>query len=387
MEIVKNVLLLSEIFPPVKGGSGRWFWEVYSRIQQDDVVIAAGQNSLASEFDQVSPLKTYRLPLASSCWGLKSLTGLKFYWRIFRLVRQIVKQENIEVIHCGRCLPEGFIGYLINKTMGIPYICFIHGEDVETAATSRELSWIVRKALNGAEYLVCNSQNTATILLNTWNSESSKTKVINPGVDTKRFVPADHDPETRAALGWNERPVILTVGRLQERKGHDMMIKALPVLKEQFPDILYAIIGGGEQRPILDNLVDKLGLTENVLFMSEVSDEQMIQCYQQCNLFILPNRTVGRDIEGFGMVLVEAQACGKPVIAGDSGGTSETMLIGESGYIVDCTSVPAMVEHILPILKDPILANNMGKKGCAHANAKLDWQALSLQAKWLFEKI
>lgn len=384
---MKKVLLFSEIFPPVKGGSGRWFWEVYTRIQQNDVVIAAGKSNVESEFDQISPLNTYRLPLNSSSWGLKSVTGLKFYWRIFRLVRQIIKQENIEVIHCGRCLPEGFIGYLINKTMGIPYICFIHGEDVETAATSRELSWIVKKALSGAKYLVCNSQNTATILLNTWHTASAKTKVINPGVDTKRFVPAEYNSEIRTALGWNERPVILTVGRLQERKGHDMMIKALPAIKEQVPDILYAIIGDGEQRPLLDSLVNKLGLIENVMFMSEISDDQMIQCYQQCNLFILPNRTVGRDIEGFGMVLVEAQACGKPVIAGNSGGTAETMLVGESGYIVDCTSVGSMVEQIIPILKDTKLASRMGARGCAHVNVNLDWQGLSQQAKQLFEKV
>lgn len=384
---MKKTLLLSEIFPPTKGGSGRWFWEVYTRIQQGDVVVAAGQTSAAEDFDLSTPFKTYRLPLSSTSWGLKSIVGLKFYWQIFKLVRRIVKQENIEVIHCGRCIPEGFIAYLIKIFIGIPYICYVHGEDMETAATSRELSWIVNKALGGAEYMVCNSQNTAKILHGTWNCLSSKVVVVNPGVDAQFFIPADYSPEIRSVLGWGSRPVVLTVGRLQKRKGQDMVIKALVRVKQQIPDVLYAVVGEGSQRPLLENLVEELKLTDNVLFMSEISDENMIECYQQCNVFILPNRTVDRDIEGFGMVLVEAQACGKPVIAGDSGGTAETMLIGESGYVVDCTSVELISEKVLTLLTDETLAREMGEVGCAHVNSTLNWPALSQQAKQVFDRI
>ena len=214
-----------------------------------------------------------------------------------------------------------------------------------------------------------------------------KIKVIHPGVYTQRFFPLDYTPDTRSMLGWGERLVILTVGRLQKRKGHDMMIKALPAIKEHFPDVLYAIIGDGAQRVVLDGLVNELGLADNVLFMSETSDETMIKCYQQCNLFILPNRTVERDIEGFGMVLVEAQACGKPVIAGDSGGTIETMLVGESGFIVDCTSTSAIVEKIIYMLKNENTSSVMGERGRIHVNENLDWQALSQKAKQLFERV
>lgn len=383
---MKKVLLLSEIFPPVKGGSGRWFWEIYTRMK-GDTVVAAGESDKAQSFDQKSPLKTYRLPLSSHSWGLRSVTGLKFYWRIYRKICKIVKEGGIEVLHCGRCIPEGFIAYLIKKRLGTPYICFIHGEDVEMAATSRELSWIVRKALNNAEYLVCNSQNTANILLQQWAQPDSRVKVINPGVDAEQFTPADSNLEIRSQLGWQQRPVILTVGRLQKRKGHDKMIEALLQVKKVVPDVLYAIIGDGAERTALQAQVKALELTENVLFMSEISDAEMIHCYQQCDLFILPNRTEGRDIEGFGMVLVEAQACGKPVIAGDSGGTAETMLVNESGYIIDCTDPTLIAERVTTLLQDSVLATEMGKKGVEHVRAKLDWQALSNQAEIFFENV
>ncbi|MEP7702679.1 glycosyltransferase family 4 protein [Paraglaciecola sp. 25GB23A] len=381
---MRKTLLLSEIFPPVKGGSGRWFWEVYTRLPAENIVVAAGQTESAYNFDTTSPLKTYRLPLSSHSWGLKSKSGLLYYWRVYREVRRLIKNEKIEILHCGRCLPEGFIGYLIKKLHGIPYICYIHGEDVETAATSRELTWIVNKALNGATKLICNSQNSARILLDKWDSPPSKTFVINPGVDALQFSPATPDENIKATLNWENRNVILTVGRLQERKGHDMLMKALPAIVDKFPLTLYAIIGNGEQKEHLKKLVETLSMEKHVMFMDEINDQQMIQCYQQCDVFVLPNRTVDNDIEGFGIVLVEAQACGKPVIAGNSGGTSETMKINESGFIVDCNTPNELVKKISYLFSYPDKANEMGKLGRAHVESTLDWKQLIILIKQHF---
>ncbi|QHJ11282.1 GDP-mannose-dependent alpha-(1-6)-phosphatidylinositol monomannoside mannosyltransferase [Paraglaciecola mesophila] len=384
---MKKTLLLSEIFPPVKGGSGRWFWEVYTRIAQDNVVVAAGQDAKSDEVDATSPLKTYRLPLSSWSWGLKSLTGLKYYFRVLRNVIKVAKQNDIQVIHCGRCLPEGFIGFMISKIKGIPYICYVHGEDVETAATSRELSWIVNKALSGATRLIANSQNTADILLNNWHTEPAKTMVFNPGVDASLFIPAPFSQEVKSRLGWEDKKVILTVGRLQERKGHDKLIEALPDIITRVPNALYAIIGDGERKAALHALVQDLKLEAHVVFMSELDDEQMIQCYQQCDLFVLPNRTVGSDIEGFGMVLVEAQACERPVIAGDSGGTAETMIVGETGFIVDCTQPRALASKICDLLENDELRERMGKAGRKHVQQTLDWPVLSQALKEEFDSL
>jgi phosphatidylinositol alpha-1,6-mannosyltransferase len=110
----------------------------------------------------------------------------------------------------------------------------------------------------------------------------------------------------------------------------------------------------------------------------------MISCYQQCDLFILPNRTINQDIEGFGMVLVEAQSCSKPVVAGDSGGTKETMLVGETGLVIDATEPQNIVTAVVGLLKDEKKLMEIGEKGREHVVQSLDWKASVLKAKELF---
>jgi len=383
---MKKTLLISEIFPPVHGGSGRWFWELYSRLPKDEYFIAAGSNKNVDtiSFDKTLQLNLKRFNLSSTSWGIRSLTGLKLYWRTFWQLRKHIKQNKITHIHCGRCIPEGFMGYMLSKVLRLPLLCYVHGEDVEAAATSRELSWIVNKVLAHSQTIICNSQNTSSILMNNWLISESKIKTLNPGVDTNIFVPAEQSTLIRKNLGWESRPVVLTVGRLQKRKGQDMMIKALPQIKQKIPNILYALVGGGEELYSLTELVSKLNLTDNVMFMAEINDQTMLDCYQQCDLFILPNRTVEQDIEGFGMVLVEAQSCEKVVVAGDSGGTSETMVLNETGFIIDCTSPAPIAEMVTNLLMKPELRHKMGKKARIHVTATLDWKVHAEKAKHVF---
>ncbi len=382
---MNKTLLLSEIFPPTNGGSGRWFWELYSRLSISEYIIAAGQTVGDEAFDKAHDLNITRVNLSSPSWGIKSITGLKYYWHVFNQVRKLIKLHGITKIHCGRCLPEGFIGYIFNKIFNIPYICYIHGEDVEAAATSRELSWIVKKVLANATTLICNSQNTANLILNNWDVNPDITEILNPGCDTERFIPAQKNDDIKKSLNWQGKRVVLTVGRLQQRKGQDMLIKALPTIKQSIPNILYAIIGGGDEKEQLQALTKELKLQDNVLFMTEISDEQMIQAYQQCDAFVLPNRTIGQDIEGFGMVLVEAQACAKPVIAGDSGGTAETMLIGDTGFIVDCTKPEPIAAKLSELLQNPEQCEVMGTKARKHVELALDWKVHTEKAKKIFQ--
>src|SRR5262249_6378383 len=154
--------------------------------------------------------------------------------------------------HCGRCLPEGWMALVVSQLTGVPYALYVHGEEMNTASTSRELTWMARRVLARAQFIIANSRNTPGILCNEWNLPVERIRVLHPGVDTKRFVPAPRDPAARARLGWGTRPVILTVGRLQKRKGHDQLIAALPAVRERFPDVLYAIAGEGEERPHLE---------------------------------------------------------------------------------------------------------------------------------------
>jgi phosphatidylinositol alpha-1,6-mannosyltransferase len=350
-------LLLSEIFPPTHGGSGRWFWEIAKRSSADSLVIVTNHHPCAAQFDSSHQLDIERISLHSPEWGLVSLKGLSFYIKTLAKVRRILKQSHATSIHCGRCIPEGFIGYLSYRLFGTPYICFVHGEDIETARQSRELSWLASQALKNAAALICNSNNTAEILKKRWEVDGTKLHIIHPGVDTDYFKPKARSLDDRMALDWADRPVILTVGRLQRRKGHDKMIESLPVLLEKHPNLLYAIIGDGEELQNLQSLAKSLGVSHAVQFKTDASDQELLKAYQQCDLFILPNRTVGNDIEGFGMVLVEAQSCGKPAIGGDSGGTKEAVQHSKTGWIIDwqtpSTAAPFVSAKLTEILNNP----------------------------------
>ena len=162
------------------------------------------------------------------------------------------------------------------------------------------------------------------------------------------------------------------------------MIESLSRIKQAIPNVLYAIVGDGEERPRLERLADELGVREQVHFYSEVTDDFLVQAYQQCDLFVLPNRTVGHDIEGFGMVLLEAQACGKAVVAGDSGGTRETMRPGVSGTVIDCTSPEIIATEITRLLADPLARATMGRAARQWVVDNFDWNALFQQAADVF---
>ncbi len=382
----KKVLVLTENFPPLSGGSGRWFWELYSRLPKEQYLILADDIQGASEFDKTHQFNILRMSLTSSEWGLKSISGLKFYWRVFRQIRKVIKQHQITHIHCGRVIHEGVTAWILKLITGTPYLCYVHGEDVETAATSGEHNLMVKQVCKHAEILICNSHNSANIVKRLNYAGDDKIHVLHPGVDASLFVPAAADNAFKQHMGWQGRKVIITVGRLQARKGQDMMIRATALLKHQFPEILYGVIGRGECLESLQALTAELGLNDHVQFLTDVTDEQMIQCYQQSDVFILPNRTIGNDIEGFGMVLVEAQSCGIPVIAGDSGGTKETMLINQSGFVIDCTQANSIAMTIAQLLADPEGSNKMGEIGRKHVESELDWQAHVQKASQLFNQ-
>jgi len=378
------MLLLSEVFPPKTGGSGRWFWEIYRRLPGERVAVVAGDDPRHRAFDETHDLRITRLPLTWPDWGLLSIRGVRNYAGALRTVARVVRENHVDCVHCGRLLPEGWIALLLKKLRGTSFLCYVHGEELRLGFASRQYGWMMRQILTHAEYVVANSHNTAHILQSQWAVPPDRIRLLHPGVDVERFVPGAYDLEVRGTLGWGNRPVVLTVGRLQERKGHDTLIQSLSQIREVFPDVLYCIIGDGEQRSRLEQLVQRHCQEEHVQFRGEVDDRELIQCYQQCDLFALPNRDVNGDIEGFGMVLLEAQACGKPVVAGSSGGTAETMRIPETGRVVPCDGPDDLAHVLVELLAAPLLRAQMGRAARQWTVDRFSWESLSQEAFELF---
>lgn len=378
---MKKIGLLTEIFPPMHGGSGRWFSEIYRRFPQGSVVAIVGKHGDSAPYDRSFPHPVHRFDLYSSEWGLRSVIGLRYYFRVWRGLRKLVRREQVEEIHCGRILPEGMAALFVRLTCGLPYVCYVHGEDVEGALLSREFTLLTKLVIRYASKVVCNSQNTLRILNEKWNATEGQLVVMTPGVDIEHFNP---DASGERPENWRGRPVVLTVGRLQKRKGHDMMIRALPDICQQFPDLLYAIVGGGEELAYLRSLCKELGVERQVQFLGEVSDAEMVSYYRHCDLFALPNRRVGNDDEGFGMVLLEAQACGVAVLAGCSGGTSETMEAGVTGELVDCTRPKPLADSVCKLIGDDVKRRSMGLAGRQRVEQRFGWDSLARKATAVF---
>jgi phosphatidylinositol alpha-1,6-mannosyltransferase len=380
-----GAIVLSEIFPPTKGGSGKWLSEIYSRMPGRSCVMVVGDAHCGADSyfcDEEYPQLVFRENLAMAFRGVSKFASLRDYHRIFRTVCQLAKSHQIQSIHASRPLFEGLVARLVKIRLGLSYVCFVHGEDINIAKTSRELTLLTQSVLRHAEKLIANSSFTRDLLLNDWNVPSDRIEMMHPGVDCEFFTPPE-TPHLRQ-LFREDQKVLLTVGRLQERKGHDTLISGLPEILRQFPDVLYAIAGDGEQRPVLQQMVSRLELEDHVRFLGEIDDSTLRQAYRECDLFALPNRTIGRDVEGFGIVLLEAQACGKPVIAGKSGGTQDTLLPERTGFLIDCQdpkNPSELVKAICKLLADDSERDRMGRNARTFVQNSFDWQSLAKKAE------
>ena len=180
------------------------------------------------------------------------------------------------------------------------------------------------------------------------------------------------------------RRVVLTVGALQKRKGQDMMIRALPEIRARCPDVSTRSSARAGSAPTCRISSRSSDVTGPFSFAVVPADDELVECYQQCDLFALPNRQVGWDFEGFGIVLLEAQACAKPVIAGQSGGTSETIQAGRTGEVVPCESPGALAQATVAMLEQPQQRAAMGRCGRQWVVERFDWAILAGQAHALF---
>ncbi len=384
----KSILLLSEIFPPQTGGSGRWLSEVYPKISEFKTHCMVQEHAEQEKQDQKYPTQQIlRCNLRMRDRAPLSISSAKRYASIARLVRKNARKLHVNQIHAARPLFEGLATRLVNTTLRIPRVCYVHGEDISVAATSRELRLATSYALGGQATIVANSAFTSTMLTKNWSINPERIEVINPGVDTTFFTPAAKCRLTRTELGWDDKTVVLTVGRLQRRKGHDNFIRALPKIRNSISNILYAIVGSGPMERELNALAQELDVSDNVKFHGEVSDDDMLKCYQQCDLFSLPNRADGADVEGFGMVSLEAQSCAKPALVGNSGGTPETIAEGETGFAIDCTQPDLIATKAIELLTASHTLSQFGKDARTRAVGQFDWKAIVRRSEQLFRDI
>ncbi|HHT9135766.1 MAG TPA: glycosyltransferase family 4 protein [Candidatus Wunengus sp. YC60] len=375
----KISLLITNDFPPIVSGISTVFYQIWKRLPTGRIMILAPKAPGCDEFDRKEPFRIIRkrIPIGES--GRAKI--LKMIFNIFYALCY-ARKYNIGKLHCGQILSAGPAGLVCKKLLGVKYSVYVYGSETVRFGNSQLMTWLMKKVIKEAEELVPNSEFTMCEF-ERWGIPRKKMVTIVPGVDSAFFHPQEKSPRLVEKYGLQNKQVVMTVGRLDERKGHDMVIQAIKQVTKRFPDTIYMIVGKGREEQRLKNLADKLRLHDHVIFTGFVLDESLPDYYNLCNVFVLPNRETEShdqlkgDYEGFGVVFLEAGACGKPAIAGNSGGSSEAVIDGITGLIVDPRSEDEIAHTIERILADKSFANRLGMAGRHRAEKEFDWQHIA----------
>ncbi|HUU33153.1 MAG TPA: glycosyltransferase family 4 protein [Vicinamibacterales bacterium] len=369
------ILLVSQIYPPAIGGSGVLLENVYARCAGIPVTVMTDTAVHGSRVHG-AVVGVVQQPLATPHWGLSNPAGMVHHLRTALAIRrQAARLGPGATVHCGRVLPEGVAARLAAYAGGPRFSCWVHGEDLATAQSSRELTAVTRWVLRAATQVYANSRNTQRVA-ETFGVEPARITVAYPGVDAVRFHPdLDGSPIRRRHGLAADALVALSVGRLQARKGHDVAIQALAAVAPEFPVLKYLIVGNGDERARLEGLVAHLHLADRVIFAGEVAETDLPAYFAACDVFLLPNRVEQGDFEGFGIVFLEAAAVAKPVIGGSSGGVVEAVADGETGLLVDGADVAAVAAALRALASSPERRRQLGAQGRVRAARQFTWDA------------
>jgi phosphatidylinositol alpha-1,6-mannosyltransferase len=363
-----RALLFSELFPPAIGGSAVLFEGIYSRLLDADVQVLTDAAGAASE-DWHGPMRVFRRSLATRWHGVMDPRGLAHHVRVGLQLRRLASGA---IVHCGRAVPEGITAMLARLVGGPRYVCWAHGEDIAGALASREFALLTKLVYRFADAAIANSRNTAG-LLRSLGVPSEKIEIVYPAVDTDRFRPDVNGCSIRRRYAGPGDVLLLSVGRLQRRKGHDVAIEAMAQLADELPNLRYVIAGDGDERARLEELARARGVNDRVFFAGVVADDDLPAYYAACDVFLLPNRIDNGDLEGFGIVFLEAAATGRPAIGGDSGGVPEAIERDVTGLLVDGADARHVASAIRALAGSEERRRQMGAAGRARARDAFSW--------------
>ena len=389
-------LIVTSNFPPIRGGSAV-VYENLCKFAEGSVLVLAPQLDYESgkplsgwsDYDRAAPYKVYRIaslrsPMMLSGSRLHTIWSRLRYEIPLRLrvlweVITIVIRDNVKIICIGELITGGWLAASCKYLLGRKIIIYIHGEEITTRLPDWEMANRRKHYLGNSDLVVAVSTFTRDVLVNQMGIDQRKIQLISNGVDLETFFPQSKDSHLLSRYGLSGRRVLLSVGRLVERKGFDRALQALPRVLQSHPKVHYLIVGDGPYRQVLERIAAEVGISNHVTFAGEVTNEEIAKHYALCDVFVLPNReTADGNTEGFGLVFLEANACGKPVIAGCAGGAADAVQDGYNGLTVDGEDVSAIAGAILRLLEDPELCARLRTGGLERARNS-DWRSRAEQ--------
>lgn len=362
-----KTLIVTNDFPPRPGGIQAFLHSMALRLDPERVVVYASTWKRSREgveatarFDAEQPFTVVR----------DRTTMLLPTPRVTRRAAELLREHGCASVWFGAAAPLGLMAPALRRAGAKRLVATTHGHEAGWAQlpAARQL---LRRVGEGTDTLTYLGEYTRSRIAAALTDEAAARMVhLPPGVDEKLFHPDSGGDAVRARLGLTGRPVVVCVSRLVPRKGQDTLVRAMPTILAEVPDAVLLIVGGGPYGPALRRLAEETGVADSVRFTGSVPWEELPAHHGAGDVFAMPCRTRrgGLDVEGLGIVYLEASATGLPVVAGDSGGAPDAVLDGETGWVVrggapGGAAERETAERIVTLLKDPGLRRRMGERG------------------------
>ena len=359
VDVYKKILVITNDFGPRTGGIETFVIGLLERISGHSVTVFTSFQGDTLKYDQ-HWLEKFGVQVIRD----RSKVLLPS-WRVTRAAKQIVKSHGIDVLVFGAAAPLGFMAPVLRKAGAKKIIALTHGHEVWWARIF-PFNLAMKRIGSSVDHLTYLGEFTRKAITRSLTQASAHAMVkIAPGIDTSHFIPQPDSMQKRLELGLENKKIIISVGRLVHRKGQDRLIEALPAILRQIPQAHLLLVGEGPYKSHLEKLVNKFSLKDNVTFVGRILYDKLPSYLSAADVFAMPSRSrfFGLEVEGLGIVYLEASACGIPVVAGNSGGAPDAVREGITGLCVDGTDVQQIAEAVIQLCSDAKRASNMGSAG------------------------
>ena len=364
---MSRTLVVTNDFPPRQGGIQTFVAALLARRPPDSLVVLASDAPGSAAHDATLPYPVVRRPTAM----LLPTPGAA------RAATELARRYGCDTAFFGAAAPLGLLAPAL-RSAGVRHLVgATHGHETGWVALpgSRQL---MQRIAGGLDVLTYISEYTRGRLAPALGGRTRLAQ-LSPGVDVDLFTPAADGAAVRRRYGLGEGPVVVCVSRLVPRKGQDVLVAGWPQVLARHPRARLLLVGGGPAEGSLRRAVAGRGLGESVVLTGPVGVADLPSHYAAGDVFAMPCRTRrgGLDVEGLGMVFLEAAACGRPVVAGTSGGAPEAVQDGVTGHVVEPRSVAAVAGAISDLLADPERARRMGAAGRAWVEHRWSWTTIA----------
>lgn len=371
---MSRVLLVTNDFPPRRGGIQSYLVDLVTRLA------AAGEHTLTVYAPQWKDADAFDAQTAGYRVVRHPGTLMLPVPTVDRRMRRLIAEHDIDTVWFGAAAPLALLAGRARQAGAHRVLASTHGHEVGWSMLPGARS-VLRRIGGDCDVVTYVSRYTRDRFASAFGRRAAL-EHLPPGVDTERFRP---DPvsrkEMRTRYGLGERPTVVCLSRLVPRKGQDMLIRALPAIRQRVDAAALVIVGGGPYLDTLRGLAERSGVTDHVTFTGGVPFAELPAYHAMADVFAMPCRTrgAGLDVEGLGIVFLEASATGVPVVAGSSGGAPETVQHNKTGMVVDGTSVPQIADTVSQLLADPDRAAEMGAAGREWVTAQ--WRSEDLAGR------